>query len=246
VFVMERAWLTEQLNRGRSLESIAREVGRHPSTVGYWMRRYGLSSAHAERHAARGGLPREALEELVAADLTVRQIADRVERSTATVRHWLREYGLRTVATRPVAGPDRPPPDGDVERHCPRHGKTAHRLRSGGGYRCLRCRSQAVAERRRRVKEILVAEAGGSCRLCGYHRSVAALHFHHVDPAAKRFHVALRGAARSLERMRAEARKCVLVCANCHAEIEAGVTLLPLDSARDPVSGVAQGGSGPG
>ncbi|HVP02814.1 MAG TPA: hypothetical protein VMT10_09610 [Solirubrobacteraceae bacterium] len=27
--------------------------------------------------------------------------------------------------------------------------------------------------------------------------------------------------------MRAEARKCVLLCANCHAEVEAGETALP-------------------
>jgi hypothetical protein len=27
----------------------------------------------------------------------------------------------------------------------------------------------------------------------------------------------------ALERLRAEARKCVLLCANCHAEVEAGM-----------------------
>jgi hypothetical protein len=29
--------------------------------------------------------------------------------------------------------------------------------------------------------------------------------------------------ARSLERCREEARKCVLLCANCHAEVEGGI-----------------------
>ncbi len=78
--------------------------------------------------------------------------------------------------------------------------------------------------RRRRVKQILVEEAGGRCRLCGYDRSVAGLHFHHVDPCQKQFGLAHGGMARSIERLRAEARKCVLLCSNCHAEVEAGIS----------------------
>jgi hypothetical protein len=71
-----------------------------------------------------------------------------------------------------------------------------------------------------------VTEAGGSCALCGYHRYVGALHFHHVDPSTKAF-VLGGGATRSLERTRQEAAKCVLLCSNCHAEVEAGLKLLP-------------------
>jgi hypothetical protein len=61
------------------------------------------------------------------------------------------------------------------------------------------------------------------CRICGYDRSVAALHFHHVDPAQKRFAISRDGFTRSLDEARNEARKCVLLCANCHAEVEAGI-----------------------
>jgi transposase-like protein len=90
---MDRAWLEEQLASGRSIESIARDMDRDPSTVSYWARKYGLRSAHAARHAARGGIERELLAELVDAGLSTRDIAARVDRSQATVRHWLREYG---------------------------------------------------------------------------------------------------------------------------------------------------------
>ena len=38
--------------------------------------------------------------------------------------------------------------------------------------------------------------------------------------------------ARSLARCRQEAAKCVLLCANCHAEVEAGVAELPYVPAR--------------
>ena len=42
---MDAAWLAEQLEAGRSIESIARETGRDPSTVAYWVNKYGLASA---------------------------------------------------------------------------------------------------------------------------------------------------------------------------------------------------------
>lgn len=79
----------------------------------------------------------------------------------------------------------------------------------------------------------LVAEAGGGCSLCGYARYVGALHFHHVDPAAKSFEIG-GGATRSLARNRQEAAKCVLLCSNCHAEVEAG--LISVTPAADKVA----------
>jgi hypothetical protein len=111
----------------------------------------------------------------------------------------------------------------DAERatiSCPVHGRCEHVRETRGYYRCVRCRCAAVAQSRRRTKETLVAEAGGCCRRCGYSDSLAALEFHHLDPATKDFGIAQAGVARSLDRMRAEARKCVLLCSNCHAEVE--------------------------
>jgi len=80
---------------------------------------------------------------------------------------------------------------------------------------------------------LLVAEAGGRCLVCGYHRLASALQFHHVDPATKAFAVNA-GVGKALETLRSEARKCVLVCATCHVEIEAGVTPCPPLSACWP------------
>jgi hypothetical protein len=99
---------------------------------------------------------------------------------------------------------------------------TTFRLDSRRSYRCLRCRQERVAERRRAVKRILVSEAGGCCSRCGYDRCIAALQFHHLDPATKSFTLSKNGATQSIERAREEARKCILLCANCHAEVEAG------------------------
>lgn len=117
---------------------------------------------------------------------------------------------------------------------CPVHGEAPFRRRLDGHRRCLPCRSAHVSARRRRVKAAIVAEAGGRCTLCGYDRAVAALHFHDVDPATKRFHIGYGGFARSLEATRQEAAKCVLLCANCHAEVEAGLATIPPAPAAAP------------
>jgi transposase-like protein len=221
---MDKAWLEAQLAAGESIESIAREVGRHPSTVSYWARKHGLTSSHADRHAPRGAPDRLLLAGLVDDGLTTRQIAARLGCSQATVRHWLREYGLRTRRAREPLANDAL----EVQRTCPTHGITTFvRYGPNDHLRCLLCRRARVSARRRRIKQILVDEAGGACRLCGYDRAPQALHFHHIDPEQKSFSMALRGVARSLKRCRAEARKCVLLCANCHAEVEAGLARLP-------------------
>jgi hypothetical protein len=43
----------------------------------------------------------------------------------------------------------------------------------------------------------------------------------------------MKGRTISFERLLAEARKCVLLCANCHAEVERGVTKIPPEVIRD-------------
>jgi hypothetical protein len=43
----------------------------------------------------------------------------------------------------------------------------------------------------------------------------------------KKFALLLRGIPRALDVARDEARRCALLCANCHAEVEAGVLELP-------------------
>jgi hypothetical protein len=111
---------------------------------------------------------------------------------------------------------------------CSTHGEVEFVQRGDtGSWRCVPCRAAAVTERRRRVKAILIEEAGGACAACGYDACAAALQFHHRDPAAKQFALSAKGVARSLARARAEASKCVLLCANCHAEVEAGVRTIP-------------------
>ncbi len=222
--MVDRALLEQYLDEGLSLAEIGRRVGRHESTVAYWMAQHGLKAVNRERHLPKGPLDRAELEDLVQRGLSIAQIASETQRSKATVRHWLREYGLRTVGSRQRR--ERVAVAGEALKPCPRHGLVEFTRRPDGGTRCVRCRVEAVTRRRRKVKRTLVEEAGGACRLCGYDRCLAALEFHHLRPEEKCFQIGVRY-ARSLDRARAEARKCALLCSNCHAEVEAGVAVLP-------------------
>jgi 5-methylcytosine-specific restriction endonuclease McrA len=222
---MEREWLAGELASGRSIESIAREVGKDPSTVGYWATKYELASMLAGKHAAKGPIEREQLERLVDDGLTLEELACAFDRTSTSIRHWLTKYGLKTARARPAPAD---PSMAAVIRRCRKHGYTAYvRTGSEGRYRCKLCRSENVVRCRRKVKQTLIDENGGCCQLCGYDRYAGALEFHHLDPATKVFAVSMSGIARSLARAREEARKCVLVCANCHAEIEGGVATMP-------------------
>jgi excisionase family DNA binding protein len=222
--VVEAEILEAYLRQGLSLQAIGRLTGRDPSTISYWVKRHGLAAVHRDRHAPKGGVERETLAALVEDGLSTREIAQRLGLSQSTVRHWLRKHELRTLRAR--SGNSRGVRGVDSDRrvmHCRRHGMTEFWLEARGMYRCLRCRSEAVSRRRRRLKEILVADAGGRCSLCGYDRYVGALQFHHREGAVKRFGLGDRGLTRSLDAVRAEAAKCVLLCANCHSEVEAGI-----------------------
>lgn len=159
---------------------------------------------------------------------TLAEIAGRAGVHHSTVRRWLRQRGLETQRSRVwrQAAQARASEATEIDGVCRRHGAVRLRRDARGSYRCPRCNADRVSRHRRRQKEILVAEAGGACVLCGYDRSVAALQFHHLDPAQKAFGIAYRGLARSMSSAREETRKCVLLCGNCHAEVEAGVAVV--------------------
>lgn len=84
---------------------------------------------------------------------------------------------------------------------------------------------KAVAKRRRRVKELAIEYKGGKCQICGYNKYVGALDLHHIS-GVKEFGIADKGYTRSWEKIKAEINKCVLLCANCHREVEGGITEL--------------------
>jgi transposase-like protein len=238
--VVNREWLKAKLDQGGSYEAIARELGCSASKVAYWADKHGLKSAHVSRRVARGELDEGELRALVEDGASVREIAAAMDRSATTVRYWLDRHGIDSPMARRrgegavaiAAGAD------EAILTCVHHGPARH-VRRDRGFRCVLCRSAAVGDRRRRIKAQLLTEAGGHCVICGYDRCVAALHFHHLDPEDKSFALAVTGVTRSLAAARAEASKCIVLCANCHAEVESGLADVPVRSDEPGVPGSA-------
>ena len=78
--------------------------------------------------------------------------------------------------------------------------------------------SETVSNFRRRRKVNLIQVLGCKCALCGYDKCVGALEFHHIEPENKSYQLST-GNCHSLKEDLEEAKKCLLVCANCHREI---------------------------
>lgn len=85
----------------------------------------------------------------------------------------------------------------------------------------------AVSKRRRVIKLKAVDLLGGECQNCGYKKHPGVLEFHHIDATTKSFSISGGGLSRSWAKIKEELQKCVLVCANCHREIEMGITKAP-------------------
>ena len=79
---------------------------------------------------------------------------------------------------------------------------------------------EAQQERGRTRKLELIRIKGKQCEECGYSKNYAALEFHHIVPETKAFQLDLRSLSnRKWESILAEAKKCLLLCSNCHAEL---------------------------
>lgn len=80
-------------------------------------------------------------------------------------------------------------------------------------------RKTAVKERQQNLRRKLRSyKLTRGCSKCGYNKCGRALSFHHInDKADSVSKMCVQG--RRWERILEEISKCVLVCANCHAEI---------------------------
>lgn len=86
---------------------------------------------------------------------------------------------------------------------------------------------KAVANRRKKIKVMAIEYKGSKCQICGYDKYPGALELHHINKSDKSFGISDKEYTRSWEKVREELDKCVLLCANCHREVEGGIEKLP-------------------
>ena len=234
VRVMDAAWLSTQLESGRSIESIAREVGRAPVDGRVLGRTStGWSRQHAAQHAARGGIDARGARRarraraVHARDRRASSASARPRCATGSRRH-----GLRTRApARQCAGA----PTGRRSGH-------SHAARLTAATRFVAATAATALPRvpacRRRSPRAAARSRRGSSRrpavaaCCAATTAASARCSSTIS--TRREGVQPRPAegspGRSTRRARRRA-KCVLLCANCHAEVEGGVAELSLGRA---------------
>lgn len=84
---------------------------------------------------------------------------------------------------------------------------------------CRQCETKEKTKLRVARKKKLVEYFGGKCLICGYKKYLGAIEFHHKD-GHKEFEI---GRYHSFDKLLKEAKKCKMICANCHREIHAGL-----------------------
>lgn len=80
-------------------------------------------------------------------------------------------------------------------------------------------------------KNKLVIGFGSKCCICGYSKCIEAFDLHHIDSEDKNFNIS-SFKIRNWDIIKEEAKKCVLLCSNCHRELHAGLVNLPKDPFR--------------
>lgn len=81
---------------------------------------------------------------------------------------------------------------------------------------------QRKKERRNKISEELKTMLGGKCNRCGYKKCLSALEFHH-NKGKKEGHLSNLIKNSSKQKSLKEIKKCILLCANCHREVHAGL-----------------------
>lgn len=101
----------------------------------------------------------------------------------------------------------------------------------------LHSRRTYKKKKRSAKKKDAIKLFGDKCQICGYNKCQNSLNFHHINPKTKEFGIseAFCKNAKTNEQIIEELKKCILVCANCHYEIHAGVLQIP-ETVKNPLT----------
>ena len=227
---MDRDLLKRYLDEGLSLIEIGALVGRDPSTVGYWVRKHGLT-ANGRRKYSPAGRAHEGAARTACRGRTDSPRWRRAARPASTHHSLLAPeawtQAREALANRRVNGSSSrrsyalPSALPQARRYgLPRAAQraiTVCEVQQGGG---LGVAPPGEAEARRRGRRVL-----RDLRLRPLDRSPS-VSITGTLPR-KSFGLAMLGVTRSFEKLRQEAAKCVLLCANCHSEVEGGAATVP-------------------
>lgn len=76
-----------------------------------------------------------------------------------------------------------------------------------------------LKNKRKSIVEIK-RQFGSKCAICGYNKCLTSLVFHHENPDEKENTISRLLCAKGKKAALEESKKCILICSNCHGEIE--------------------------
>jgi len=153
-------------------------------------------------------MDRASLEQMLGQGLSLSEIGRRFDLHESTVGYWVGKHGLQAVRR------DKHTAKGGLPRE-----DLEHLTEAGASIAEI---AEAVGRSKATVRYWLTRHGLRTINTAGRRVSESARAA--KDAGQREATIAL-----SLETLRAEAKKCVLLCSNCHAEIEDGTALLPDD-----------------
>lgn len=156
-------------------------------------------------------MEKQQLIDLVSQRFSTRQIASILKTSQTNTRYWLVKYSLITNPTYYRRN-----------HHCWKCGETdSDKFYGHKKNACARCHNIDVGHRGALLHRKAIEYLGGKCQECGYNKYICSLDAHHIDPSTKDPNFS-SWRNWSWERAKAELKKCILLCRNCHQAIHSG------------------------
>lgn len=82
---------------------------------------------------------------------------------------------------------------------------------------CKKCWDKRQKKRKNFLYQSLKSDL--FCSVCGYDKCIEALEFHHIDPTQKDYYISYLVEKGSVNKLKEELKKCIVLCSNCHREL---------------------------
>lgn len=232
---MNQDKIKELMDKGLTLQVIADEIGTTRAKLKHFLRKIGLKSNNYRKLPVP--ITKEDLLKLISLNHSTYEMAKALNCSQCNVRHWLKRFSLKSKKVkgnlRNSEGNVDPIKANNTHKKCPKceklleFNKDNFYVEKSGRIQswCSACSDQALIIRQRTKKLECLNYLGGKCVVCNYDKYQGALEFHHIDPKKKSFAIGTIKTC-SMEKLKPELDKCVILCSNCHKEFHGGLIKL--------------------
>lgn len=204
---MEKEQIQNLIKQGLTNKVIADKLGLNIATLRRRIKEYGLNRFNQKDRIITDEEKKNIIN-LYNQNLTCIEISGKLTISRITISKILKAAGIKIEKRHSESG----------RKKAENKTKTCVICDKQVGRRRNVCMSCYTNTRRFKIKKWMIEYKGGKCVDCGVSDlDISCYDFHHLDPNEKDFNLSSVNSARvSLEQLKGELNKCVLLCANCH------------------------------